>query len=753
VEQDSISGQVDWQEKNYSIASGSHTLKWEYEKDASLSAGSDAGWLDMVSYKSLGEAVDNTILSWSTAGDADWLAQTAVSYSDGDAAQSGDIGDNQESSIETTVLGPITLKYYWKVSSEQDYDFLKFYIDGVEQDSISGEVDWQEKNYSIAAGSHTLKWEYVKDINTSLGSDAGWLDNVSYTLPSNTLSVTSAGTGTGTVISDLEGIACGADCTEDYTSGQEVTLMAIPASGSTFAGWSGAECSGTEACTINMNAAKNVVATFISRASLSSGLAAYYPFNGNANDESGNNNNGIVYGASLTTDRFGNANSAYDFNGSSSYIRVPRSGSLDLTGPVTMTAWIYPRNVSGLTAVVEKETSATGYNVHLDGGKLHVRIDGSSMSVGTVSSNTSYLVAGVYDGTKIKAYINGVNVGEVNESLPTGIAGKDLYIGSFEGGRLFNGVIDEVRIYNRALSVDELQALYVEANVFVSPNSHDFGVINTGDASNTTFTITNTGTLNLTTGRITITGTNSDQFSIEYDDCSHRRLAPSDTCTFQNVFSPTSAGAKTASLDIPSDDPDTPVASAALSGTGCDTQWYKDADNDGYSDGTTQTACTRPADYKLASELTAISGDCDDGSNTINPLTYWYLDSDGDGYGTSSAAMQQCAQPSGYVLDNTDCSDSDQYLYPGGPEVRIVSPLTYYSISQLQTAYNSAGSGANIQSKVATYTGNFTAGQSKTVTIKGGYDCSFTTNSGTTIINGNMTINNGTAIIEGIKVQ
>ncbi len=58
----------------------------------------------------------------------------------------------------------------------------------------------------------------------------------------------------------------------------------------------------------------------ITHAGLSDGLVAYYPFNGNANDESGNGNNGIVHGATLTADRSGNANSAYSFNGIDNYI-------------------------------------------------------------------------------------------------------------------------------------------------------------------------------------------------------------------------------------------------------------------------------------------------------------------------------------------------------------------------------------------------------------------------------------------------
>ena len=75
------------------------------------------------------------------------------------------------------------------------------------------------------------------------------------------LTVTKSGAGAGTVTSTPAGINCGSDCNESYSSGTLVTLAAAPASGSTFAGWSGA-CSGTGGCTVTMNAAKTVTATF-----------------------------------------------------------------------------------------------------------------------------------------------------------------------------------------------------------------------------------------------------------------------------------------------------------------------------------------------------------------------------------------------------------------------------------------------------------------------------------------------------------
>ncbi|MEA2055031.1 MAG: DNRLRE domain-containing protein [Candidatus Thermoplasmatota archaeon] len=129
---------------------------------------------------SLGEAVDNTDLTWSTGGNANWFGQTQTYYYGGDAAQSGDISDNQNTWIKTTVGGQGTLKFYWKVSSETNYDYLRFYIDSSQQTGISGNVDWQQKTYSISSGSHELMWKYTKDGSVSSGSDCGWLDKVEW---------------------------------------------------------------------------------------------------------------------------------------------------------------------------------------------------------------------------------------------------------------------------------------------------------------------------------------------------------------------------------------------------------------------------------------------------------------------------------------------------------------------------------------------------------------------------------------------
>jgi len=131
---------------------------------------------------SIGDAVDNTSLVWTSGGNSIWTGKTTVSYYGGSAAQSGSISDNQSSYIQTSITGPGTLTFYNKVSSENGYDFLRFYIDEVEQsDSISGEINWTQKTYDMPSGNHTIKWAYTKDSSLSSGSDCAWLDKVVFT--------------------------------------------------------------------------------------------------------------------------------------------------------------------------------------------------------------------------------------------------------------------------------------------------------------------------------------------------------------------------------------------------------------------------------------------------------------------------------------------------------------------------------------------------------------------------------------------
>jgi len=110
----------------------------------------------------LAEALDNTELNWATGGDTKWFGQTETYIYDNDSAQSAHIGNLKSTYIETNVTGPGNLSFYWKVSSESNYDFLRFYIDDIEQANISGEVDWHRMSFDIGPGSHTLKCSKIQ---------------------------------------------------------------------------------------------------------------------------------------------------------------------------------------------------------------------------------------------------------------------------------------------------------------------------------------------------------------------------------------------------------------------------------------------------------------------------------------------------------------------------------------------------------------------------------------------------------------
>ncbi len=129
----------------------------------------------------VGDALNTTGLLWNTGGNAPWVGESLVTHDGVDAAQSGHITDNQQSILETSMVGPGSVSFWWKVSSEQFYDVLTFSISGVEQARISGQVDWQQKSFVVPSGPQTLQWIYVKDGGTSVGQDTAWLDQVSYT--------------------------------------------------------------------------------------------------------------------------------------------------------------------------------------------------------------------------------------------------------------------------------------------------------------------------------------------------------------------------------------------------------------------------------------------------------------------------------------------------------------------------------------------------------------------------------------------
>ncbi len=119
---------------------------------------------------------------WEMSGDAPWTVTTNLPYEGNYCARSGLITHSQESDLFVTVevLAPTDLTFYYKVSSETNYDYLRFYVDGAQINSWSGTVPWTLFTYPVTAGTHTFQWSYTKDGSVNTGDDAAYVDFIEF---------------------------------------------------------------------------------------------------------------------------------------------------------------------------------------------------------------------------------------------------------------------------------------------------------------------------------------------------------------------------------------------------------------------------------------------------------------------------------------------------------------------------------------------------------------------------------------------
>lgn len=206
------------------------------------------------------------------------------------------------------------------------------------------------------------------------------------------------------------------------------------------------------------------------------GLVAYFPFSGNANDASGNNNNAVVQGAVPTADRLGAANSAY--RTIPGYLQVPANASLNLTD-FTFCLWFRMEQVnSAFNCLAGKDyTTAYAFGVNSGGSgncpppagtlrRMVVYLGGVSRTFPTTNflCDTWYHAALTYNNSTgaLQLFVNGTLVDTA--SVPGGTLGTSTYpLGLGRDGRFgdtFNGVMDEIFIFNRVLTTQEIQGLY-----------------------------------------------------------------------------------------------------------------------------------------------------------------------------------------------------------------------------------------------------------------------------------------------------
>jgi len=226
-------------------------------------------------------------------------------------------------------------------------------------------------------------------------------------------------------------------------------------------------------------------------------LVAYYPFNGNANDESENGNHGVVHGPILTTDRDGNDESAYSFDGTDDYLEIPANSVLADMLMGTIAFWFKPSSdweaSSPVQGLISNDKGGynndfqIGFNAvdndnnNANTGKIYFHLQGSGRLLALGTTTTSwrsdhwYFLTFTWNGVEAKVFVNGILEGTLpfSSKVFDSDVSTDIGVTAKAFGPLptkyFSGKIDDVRIYNRALTEEAIQALYTSGGPDTTP--------------------------------------------------------------------------------------------------------------------------------------------------------------------------------------------------------------------------------------------------------------------------------------------
>jgi len=311
-------------------------------------------------------------------------------------------------------------------------------------------------------------------------------------------------------------------------------------------------------------------------------LVAAYSFNEGAgttvSDASGYGNTGTIANATWTT--AGAYGRALLFNGTNARITIPDAASLHLTSGMTLEAWVNPSVVSSAWRdVIYKGTN--NYDLEATsttsgrpaGGATISSTNGWTIGTAALPLNTWTHLAATYDGTELRLYVNGVQVASQPRTGNILTSTSALEIGGNSvSGHFFQGMIDEVRVFSVALTPTQIQS---DMNspigstfpiVSLSAGSVDFGSQPTGTTSGArTVTLTNSGDGSLTIQGVAVTGPNNANFA-QSNTCGSA-IAAGGSCTITTTFTPSAAGARSATITITDNAPGTPHT-IALAGTG-----------------------------------------------------------------------------------------------------------------------------------------------------------------------------------------
>jgi alpha-tubulin suppressor-like RCC1 family protein/Leucine-rich repeat (LRR) protein len=348
------------------------------------------------------------------------------------------------------------------------------------QYAISPNFVYQTSNVfaNLSAGTYTV---YVKDANGCTSSNTVTVTN---TQPPT---ATAQLFNTGATVANLQATGLNIKWYIDVTGGTSLTLSTTLQTGKYYASQTNNGCeSSRTAVDITVTVTPISTPAYVP----TNGLLAYYPFNGNANDTSGNGYNGVVTGATLTIDRMGNANKAYSFDGLSSYIDAAIATIPQNNTPRTISGWFKTNtpnyNETSNTCIFNYGNLSPAQRFSLciySKGYLNF-ITGSDFSNNDFGAQNNYLDNNwyfftiTYDGTKASLFVNGNYVNGGNTTLNT--INKTFRIGKRITGDAYNeyfkGTIDDIGIWNRVLTQQEILGLYnsgqtVSITTTISANS------------------------------------------------------------------------------------------------------------------------------------------------------------------------------------------------------------------------------------------------------------------------------------------
>ncbi len=366
-------------------------------------------------------------------------------------------------------------------------------------------------NYKVAA-----VWQYFGSILEPVATPT-----ITTFLPSKAAKGATV-TFTGTGFTGATAVSFGGTAATSFTVVNDTTITAVVGSGA----------SGNVSVTTPGGTATK--AGFVINSIPTNGLIAWYPFNGNTLDNSGNSHNGVNTGATLTSDRFGNANSAYNFSGSGQFITCPNIAALNGLATATFSLWV---KVNG------KNRWDNGTDVNNAMYFLSRERDNASGYIGMqFSPNTQTFASGFRNGTGVglgttlkypipqpdwhhisftlgggffKFYVDGELVGTTPFTAPLATSSGAINLGKLPAGSFeyyLNGVLDDVAIYGRTLDSNEIKALY-DLKVIATPVITSFSP--TTAAKGATITITGTNFTGATA--ISFGGTAATSFTVVND--------------------------------------------------------------------------------------------------------------------------------------------------------------------------------------------------------------------------------------------